>query len=130
MLDHVGRLGAMLGLCGTYVEPMLGHFRAMLGDLGLCWRLSNSNLKKTEFYNISVFLGFLSLESKPAWEAKKFHPNRSLVRLKLNFVSVSGLCWAIWRLQKTRVKFYYFTRVFWGLLGPIKSPLLGTNIMS
>ena len=43
---------------------------------------------------------------------------------------LSGLCWAMWRLQKTRVKFYFFTRVFWGLLGPIKSPLLGTKIIA
>ena len=50
-------------------------------------------------------------------------PNGSMVLLRLNFGSVLGLCWAIWRLQKTRVKFYCFTRVFlgafWSLLGPI-----------
>ena len=68
VLDHVVRLGAMLGLCGTYVGPMLSHFRVMLGHLGLCWRLSNSNLKKTEFYNISFFLGFLA----PAETNRKF----------------------------------------------------------
>ena len=53
----------------------------------------------------------------------KINPNGSMVPLRLNFGSVLGLCWAIWRLQKTRVKFYCFTRVFlgalWSLLGPI-----------
>ena len=34
--------------------------------------------------------------------------------LRFNFGSVLGLCWAIWRLQKTRVNVYYFTRVFFG----------------
>ena len=28
------------GPLGGYVEPLLSHFRAMLGHVGLCWQLS------------------------------------------------------------------------------------------
>jgi hypothetical protein len=39
-MNQVAKSQRILGDFGGYVGPLLGHFKAMLGHLGLCWRLS------------------------------------------------------------------------------------------
>ena len=62
--------GLMLG----HLEGMLGlcwaYVRPLLAHLGVCWRLSGL----------------------------RFNSQRKICLLRVNFGSVLGLCWAIWRL--------------------------------
>ena len=57
-----------LGRFRAHVGPFGGYVGPLLAHLGVCWGLSG-----------------LKFQSQP-----------NMVRLGLNFGSVSGLCWAIW----------------------------------
>ena len=67
-----------LGRFRAHVGPFGGYVGPLLAHLGVCWGLSG-----------------LKFQSQP-----------NMVRLGLNFGSVSGLCWAIWK-------------VCWAYVGPM-----------
>ena len=71
-----------LGRLRAHVGPLGGYVGPLLAHLGVCWGLSG-----------------LKFQSQP-----------NMVRLGLNFGSVSGLCWAIWK-------------VCWAYVGPLLAHL-------
>ena len=112
-MNQVARSQRIFGNFGGYdVGPLLCHFRAMLGHLELCWGLSGVKFQpqpkhgsvEVEFClgfglmlgHLEAMLGYLEL----CWRLSglNFNPNGSMAPLRLNLGSVSGFCWAIWRL--------------------------------
>ena len=77
------------------VDPLFGPFKTilgmpLLGHVGLCWRLSGL----------------------------RFNSQRKIFLLRVNFGSVSGLCWAIWKVCWAHVgPLLAHLGVCWGLSG-------------